>query len=126
MELKLEVGKYYKTRSGLVAKVICVDSKLLIGKQSFPVIALVDKPEGQVLIKCQSDGKFLVNQTYIFDLVSEYKEPEYVYMNFYEKTVGSQHRTHEKAKEYRSNDDYDKFKFCLQVNKETGETKKVD
>lgn len=71
--IKFEVGKYYKTRGGRKARVVCTDA---LGSQ--PIVALVEYDVGEERPKMyKDDGSFWGNRVASeWDLVSEWVESE--------------------------------------------------
>ena len=51
---KIEMGKKYKTRSGLAVRVICIDRN----DPHFPVIALLTQCDHEEVFKCTAGGKY--------------------------------------------------------------------
>lgn len=85
--MKLEVGKFYKTRDGRKAEVVYINEEL---KDSYTVYFLVDG-DGH-LISCSLEGSYYGDdEAHESDLVSEWKEPERVtgWMNIYTNCLAS-------------------------------------
>jgi len=67
--MKIERDRQYITRDGRKARVVCNDIK----NAEFPVIALVDCEETEVLILCTKNGYYQVDEKpRDLDLVAEY------------------------------------------------------
>jgi len=51
---KIEMGKKYKTRSGLSVRVLCIDRN----DPQYPVIALCTQCASEMIIECTEEGKY--------------------------------------------------------------------
>lgn len=76
--LKIEAGKYYKTRGGKKAYVACIvlpnpfEGPSI--KDQFPVRHVIDQEVG--CWYCRADGRLQPGKDDAYDLVAEWKEPE--------------------------------------------------
>lgn len=71
--MKIELNKFYRTRDGRKARVICVDSK-----SDYPIIALIERDDlNERSAEFSSEGNiFRDNSESRLDLVSEWTEPK--------------------------------------------------
>lgn len=70
--MKLEVGKFYKTRDGKKVEILKTDVK----SKDYPVIGILLEIDGSEIVKTYThSGENLINSTTIYDIVSEWQEP---------------------------------------------------
>ena len=67
--MKIELGKTYKTRDGLKARVICVDRKF-----DDPVVALFFMGDYESIGTFRADGRYCSEESGT-DLIEEWREP---------------------------------------------------
>lgn len=71
-DLKLEVGKLYKTRGGQVRRVVCVD---VPGEHPLISVARSDFDTAFITMNHHSDGSVADTRESGFDLIAEHREP---------------------------------------------------
>lgn len=68
--MKIEVGKFYKTRNGRKARIYAVD-----GTDEYPIHgAILDRTDGWCIYVWRNDGGNLPSQPYHSDLISEWTD----------------------------------------------------
>jgi len=88
--LDLEVGKVYKNRRGQKCKVLATDYAGPCGVSVVLQILGIGSEPDKVMY-CYNDGRQLpasLNRSHVLDLVSEYREPRYRWLNIYESEPG--------------------------------------
>lgn len=71
--MKFEVGKYYRTREGRKARVVCVDRQSNCGRTIVALIAKSDKTES--VWSYFPNGKTQMQGEHSKDIVSKWREP---------------------------------------------------
>ena len=55
--MKVEMGKKYRTRSGLSVRILCTD----LQHPEYPVVVAVKEDDVEIMRRYTSDGRYLVN-----------------------------------------------------------------
>ncbi|MBR0721781.1 hypothetical protein [Bradyrhizobium manausense] len=105
-KLKIEAGKFYRTRSGAKAFVAMDKRNPFNPDDEYPILAYIDEePETNTHKWLNPDGREYASKEYEHDLVAEWREPKRIkgWLNVYlpgdgrDEMFSCVHKTREKA-----------------------------